>query len=358
MREMMIALILLRQLAINNIPRLRRIFVCLKSCCVGLIVGYATEATRLKTDKKASKVGMLLIASFLTYPVVVTAVNTEKKEKPETPPLHHVIDVKVADEVELPATMPLKEKRKLQCKTCHGIKDIKDMEFEDVDKNDPDFLRGGPYQPLTEFCTHCHQKKQYERPNIHVMLDDKGEIKKKSCKFCHEKVLDRDKSYQLDEIKLRIPADQLCYGCHLKTPHLNAMEHQVEPEEDRAKLMKESAKKHGIILPLSQDGKVMCVTCHTPHQPGVIEDHLPAAKQVSDADVKDGIQYKKSNPWQEVIAEDKRERIQKMLNESTTKSKPMTTQLELNYKQIEKEVLLRLPAKDGTLCLACHAFDE
>ncbi len=301
---------------------------------------------------------IMIAIMLLTTPSLLTAENAVKKEKPETPPLHHVIDVQVADEVELPAAMPLKENRKLQCKTCHGIKDIKDMEFEDVDKNDPDFLRGGPYQPLTEFCTHCHQKKHYERPNIHVMLDDNGEIKEKSCEYCHEKILNRDKSYQLDEIKLRIPADQLCYGCHLKTPHLNSMEHQVEPDEDRAKQMKQSAKKHGIILPLSQDGKVMCVTCHTPHQPGVIEDHLPAAKQVSDADVKDGIQYKKSSPWQEVITADKHERIQKMLNESKSSTKSFTTHYELNYKLIDKEVLLRLPAKDGTLCLACHSFDD
>jgi hypothetical protein len=54
-----------RQLAINNPLRLRRIFVCLKSCCVERIAGYVTEVTRLKTDKKASKVGGLFIAVAL-----------------------------------------------------------------------------------------------------------------------------------------------------------------------------------------------------------------------------------------------------------------------------------------------------
>ncbi|MCH9697329.1 MAG: hypothetical protein K0U68_04420 [Gammaproteobacteria bacterium] len=288
----------------------------------------------------------------------VRAAKLEDPEKPETPPLHHVIDVSVDEAIELPETMPLESERKLQCKTCHGIEEINDMEFEDVDKNDPEFLNGGPYQPLTEFCTHCHQEKDYQRPNIHVMLDNNGEIKEDSCKFCHEEVLDRDKSYEPDDIKLRIPADRLCYSCHLKTPHLNSMEHQVEPDEDRAKLMKESAQRHNIILPLSRDGKVMCVTCHTPHQPGVIEDHLPAAKQVSDAEVKDGIQYKKDNPWQTIIADDKRDRLQKMLKKSSTKKQAVRIKPEFNYQQIEKEVLLRLPAKDGTLCLACHSFDE
>jgi len=285
------------------------------------------------------------------------AFSKDKQDKPETPPLHHVIDVQVDEKIELPATMPLKEERKLQCKTCHGIKDIEDMEFEDVDKHDPDFLRGGPYQPITEFCSHCHQKKQFERPVIHVMLDDNGDIKKETCKYCHKEVLKRDKSYQLDEIKLRVPPEKLCYGCHLKTPHLNAFEHQVEPDQDRLKQMKESAEKHGIILPLSDDGKVMCVTCHTPHQPGVIEDHLPAAKQVADAEIKDGIQYQDS-PWQPVIAEDKQQRLTELLEQPAETTFPMVARPKLEYKRIDKEVLLRLPAKDGNLCLACHTFDE
>ena len=46
-----------RQLEINNPPIWQRIFVCLRSCCVEHIASYVTEATRSKTDKKASKVG-------------------------------------------------------------------------------------------------------------------------------------------------------------------------------------------------------------------------------------------------------------------------------------------------------------
>ena len=46
-----------RQLAINNPPKLRRIFVCL--CCYrnGRIAGYATISITAKTGKKTSKVG-------------------------------------------------------------------------------------------------------------------------------------------------------------------------------------------------------------------------------------------------------------------------------------------------------------
>ncbi len=55
-----------RQLEINNLPILRSIFVCIQFCCVGRIAGYVTEATKLNTDKKASKVGRLFASSCLT----------------------------------------------------------------------------------------------------------------------------------------------------------------------------------------------------------------------------------------------------------------------------------------------------
>ena len=55
-----------RQLEINKPPILQRIFVCLRSCCVEHIASYVTEATRSKTDKKASKMGGLFFSSCLS----------------------------------------------------------------------------------------------------------------------------------------------------------------------------------------------------------------------------------------------------------------------------------------------------
>jgi hypothetical protein len=57
--------ILLRQLEINNLPILRRIFFRLRFCCEGRIAGYVTVATKPKTDKKASKVGGLFVSNCL-----------------------------------------------------------------------------------------------------------------------------------------------------------------------------------------------------------------------------------------------------------------------------------------------------
>ena len=56
----------IRQLEINNPPILRRIFICIRSSCAGRKADYVTEAIRLKTDKKASKMGGLFASSCLS----------------------------------------------------------------------------------------------------------------------------------------------------------------------------------------------------------------------------------------------------------------------------------------------------
>ena len=55
-----------RQLAINNLPILRSFFVCLLYCINKRIASYVTVDTVKKTDKKASKMGGLFVASCLT----------------------------------------------------------------------------------------------------------------------------------------------------------------------------------------------------------------------------------------------------------------------------------------------------
>ncbi|MEE9355907.1 MAG: hypothetical protein V3U75_10005 [Methylococcaceae bacterium] len=292
----------------------------------------------------------------MLVPIIATAVDTApvgkaKKKKKKTPDFHHVVDVKPSDAKKIPKALKLSPKGKLHCKTCHGLKDIKDKNFEKVDKKAKNFLRGGPYPKLTDFCYRCHDKKANKRPNIHMMLDKKGEIKKEHCLFCHKKVLKRDREIKLDEIKLRQPMEQICYGCHLKAPHFNAAEHQVKPKEkSMVKHLKKSSKRQGVFMPLSKKGKVMCITCHTPHPKGVLDAKKPAAKQVDNTDLEKGITYRKHS-WSEVYQNDKVERLAELQEKTGQRYK-------LGYKRLDKEVLLRLPAKDGTLCLSCHQFDK
>lgn len=266
------------------------------------------------------------------------------------PDLHHAVDVKLLDGMEPPLEFELKD-GKLACKTCHGLENMADTAYDKIDKKAANFLRGGLYPKLQTFCFNCHNKKDHERPNIHEMLDDSGEIKKHNCLYCHEEVHEkRDQRLESSQLKLRLPPEKLCFGCHLKSPHLNAVEHQgAKPKEKMKKHMQQKADDYGVILPLAEDGKVTCISCHSPHPQGVMREGNPAGAQVS-GDVKKGVAYDKHS-WDQVYRDDKRDRLDylaMMGGES----------YQLDYQRLKTEVLLRLPAKDGSLCLSCHQFER
>ena len=288
-------------------------------------------------------IGMLLLVNLSA----VAAGADEKK----LPPLHHVIEVEVPDEMKIPEEFPLSDNGRIICKTCHGIEGIEDLLFDEVDREAEVFHRGGPYRRLTDFCYRCHDKKSYSRPNIHQLLDDKGEYDKKACEQCHVEVPDpKQENIVRSELKFHLPPQKLCYGCHLKTPHLNALNHQVEPDEEMRKRIGRAEQELGVILPLAGNGNIMCATCHTAHQRGLINPEWPAGRQVADTDLDEGVTYRE-HAWDEVFQADKRERLEKLSEEGGTKHA-------LAYRRIEKEILLRLPARDGTLCMACHKLDD
>ena len=282
--------------------------------------------------------------------ILLHAFAANAKEGQEMPAMHHLFDVKPSADITVPDTFPLNKNKQMDCQTCHGFEDMKEQDFEKIDKQDKDFFREGPYEKLTDFCYRCHDTKQYQRDNIHKMLDENGKIIKSTCLYCHEETLDPEENIKPDELKLRLPPQSICYGCHLYTPHFNALSHQQKPDEDMQKRIKKYELEHKIILPLSDDGKIICITCHSSHQIDVISREKPAGKQVVNHDMDKGITYSK-DPWNKVFIEDKKSRLNK-LNQQTDKKHV------LNYQRIEKEILLRLPAKDGKLCLVCHEFEK
>jgi hypothetical protein len=268
------------------------------------------------------------------------------------PDLHHAIGLLLADADQQPKNWPVDAEGRLQCSTCHGQKNMEDKAFDEVDKKAPDFLRAGPYPSLEQFCGNCHDAREYRRNNIHLMLNADDSVKKDHCTYCHEEVQEEpNRRHQPDDLKLRLSAGRMCYGCHLKTPHFNAWPHQAKPEEAMLDQMERAAEKLDVIFPLDEDGKVTCITCHTPHPPGVIDPQKnPAGRQVQTASVKEGVQ-RLEHSWNEVLREDKRERLE-ALNRQTG------GRFAVSYRRIQGETLLRLPAKDGTLCQACHVFDR
>lgn len=275
----------------------------------------------------------------------------QAEEKPELPPFHHIVGIKPSKAIDVPEQFKLGDQGELVCATCHGLKDINKTPVDKVDTESADFLVGGRYQRMTGFCYRCHDEEKTQRENIHVMLDKQGEVKKENCTFCHEEVPDRDKSLKLSELKLRLPMQQICYGCHLKDPHFNSVEHQVKPaQKDMLTRIEKHSKEQNIIVPLSDKQEVLCVSCHTPHQYGVIDPEKAAGKQVYIEDLEKGIEYQE-HPWSEVFSGDKEARLVDF-------NQRHKMQVQFSYQRITQEALLRLPAKDGQLCLVCHDFKD
>ena len=269
------------------------------------------------------------------------------------PPMHHPVKLVPSDNIRVPDDFELNDEGQIDCVTCHGIEDIEEIPLDEVNKNDEKFFRGGPYEKLTDFCFQCHRKKDSERPNIHMLRDSRGELKKEQCLFCHREKPD-EKEDGFDDVEFRIEPEDLCYGCHLEAPHLNAANHIRKPDEKMRRRIREAEEKHGVILPLDAQGRIMCATCHSPHQAGVIDRNKPAGRQVEDANLDEGIAYQ-AHPWNAVYQADKRDRLKALHEELGEAGKNAVLP---DYQRIKAEVLLRLSARDGTLCLSCHVFEK
>ncbi len=285
----------------------------------------------------------------LIFALLLVSVAAAALQPVDLPPMHHLVNIKPSRSVQVPKRFPLNYRGEITCETCHGIEDIEDIPFGEVDKGESAFLREGPYAKTTAFCYRCHEEKAYRRQNIHDLLDAQGKYDEKACEYCHQEALDPKKEYTREQLKLRLPPETICLGCHLKTPHLNALNHLLKPDKKMRRRMQAAERKLGIILPLDGEGRIMCVTCHSPHERGLIDVNKPAGRQVAGGDLKEGVVYE-DHPWDAVYRADKQARLEKLQGKATP--------VNLHYRRLRSEVLLRLSAKDGSLCLACHEFEK
>jgi len=286
-------------------------------------------------------------------------------EELKLPPMHHSVRVAIPEGMQIGDQVRLNEHNEIDCISCHGTEDLAGIPLEQVDREAPDFFVDGPYRKMGDLCARCHDAKESERPNIHILFDDDGELIEDRCLFCHLEVPDTRSEViagqENESAKLRLPAGKLCFGCHLKTPHLNASSHLKEmpakPPLDMVKFLGQQSRKGGYRLPLS-DGFITCVTCHTPHQRGVVKPGAGVREPVEDRPLEEGIGYAE-HPWSRVVAADKSERIAALAARSMAAAGSSDwLEKQLQYRRLTHEVLLRAPAKDGTLCLLCHRFEN
>lgn len=158
---------------------------------------------------------------------------------------------------------PLDADGKLSCSTCHDH-----VCRGKSDPANPAFLRGGPYGSTADFCYKCHPRAGLGGLNPHDQVDPKGNVVESVCTFCHKTPPSGD-AYDPDELLYVRSSVELCTRCHDQGPH-PSVNHLVEMSEKKQGKLRDYEQRHKVILPLDPQGRIVCATCHNPHDKGVL----------------------------------------------------------------------------------------
>jgi len=174
---------------------------------------------------------------------------------------------------------------KIACNTCHDIvAQCRDSKIEDRFTRTQMFLRGAPYKKQTNFCFKCHNEIKFKKYNPHKQLNESGDIVGLKCLYCHTEILDVNQA-SYDDIKLIGNLEILCVRCHSKAQKQSLHNsHLRKPSADVLARIKQMEVEYGIVLPLNDDGKITCATCHNPHEKGVIPAERAGSKGADEAD--------------------------------------------------------------------------
>lgn len=190
----------------------------------------------------------------------------------------HPVGIQLSPEKrgKIPADFPLKDGT-VTCATCHMMS-LQCQADSSLKKINRAFLRGNPLAPRTDICYRCHDEAKYRMMDPHNQLDQEGNVVEEKCLYCHKRLPDVNKATLgspkgVEELAAPIgKLDVLCYRCHYKQVKLHPINanHLKKPSARILLNIKRSERKLGIIMPLDEKGKITCVTCHNPHERGVI----------------------------------------------------------------------------------------
>lgn len=179
-----------------------------------------------------------------------------------------------------------------------------------------------------DLCFKCHDKESSFRIcDPHIQLDKEGNIIREKCIYCHrEKPDEKSANFSIHpkEITFNRDPDILCMGCHSMQyylAHPMGADHLRKPSYNMLVMMKETEDEFNIVLPLGYDGRIMCATCHNPHQKGVIPEEREAAGGAS---------------------EQSRVRL------------PGVADMAAGIKLLDNKYMTRVSSFSSRICLACH----
>lgn len=158
--------------------------------------------------------------------------------------------------------LPLEEDR-ITCVTCHDPYECEGT----VTKDNPRFLRGGPYSAVEDFCVRCHEGRTVANLNPHDQVDDSGDLRPKQCLLCH--TTEPEEGFELTAADFTDSLSSLCASCHPIGPHPSA-DHLMRIPEAMLQTLRAYEEERLVVLPLEEETMITCVTCHNPHERGVL----------------------------------------------------------------------------------------
>jgi len=215
---------------------------------------------------KTTEAGKL--SKKLLFPNDVEVCERCHNEKYVTMEAHSVnFEYRKSRSVKIPDDFPL-YKGKVTCLTCHKFKCEKDTGH--VAAND--FYLRVKTSSRQQFCLRCHVSTEFKRYNPHIQFDEKGNIIHETCVVCHSKEPDLRTDDSRKDVKLKGTVNEICNGCHMiRTDHPTGVNHIKKMPEKMITYLKNNIKEKNIYFPIGEGGKVLCVTCHLPHQFRLIE---------------------------------------------------------------------------------------
>ena len=210
----------------------------------------------------------------------------------------HPVGRKISPSASIPPNWPAPED-KLSCLTCHDLRLQCDPNRARTGVNTA-FLRSGGGKKLDVFCRNCHKESEYPRLNPHLMLAENDqfiqqqeipEADPKTCIFCHTQAMNQKTGERKGAAHLRTGEIELCRVCHaphkteLNPPHLGlAAAPQTRAYMRARELLGPGGRPNQGYLqrlreaeaapsrPLDEQGRLICTSCHNPHQAGVFPE--------------------------------------------------------------------------------------